>query len=67
MSRTKGLSFGSDSLIIENKCSSFNRRFILFLLLAVFWDSYFSRLDLRLDLRFPRGYDSIVWELVRIN
>ena len=63
MSRTKGLSFGSDSLIIENKCSSFNRRFILFLLLAVFWDSYFSGLD----LRFPRGYDNIVWVLVRIN
>ena len=63
MSRTKVLSFGSDNLIIENKCSGFNRRFILFLLLAVFWDSYFSGLD----LRFSRGYDNIVWELVRIN
>lgn len=49
MSRTKVLSFGSDSLIIENKCSGFNRRFILFLLLAVFWDSYFWRLVNRLS------------------
>lgn len=63
MSRTKVLSFGSDKLIIENKCSIFNRRFIQFLVVAVFWDSYFSGLD----LRFYRGYDNIVWELVRIN
>ena len=63
MSRTKVLAFGSDKLIIENKCSNFNGRFILFLVLAVFWDSYFSGLD----LRFSRVYDNIVWVLVRIN
>ena len=44
MSRTKVLSFGSDNIIIANTCSTFNRRFIQLLMLAVYLDSSFQYL-----------------------
>ena len=49
MSRTKVLPLGSDNIIIVNTCSTFNRRFILFLMLAVFLDSSFQCLVNRLS------------------
>lgn len=49
MSRTKVLTLGSDIIIIVNTCSSFNKRFIQFLVLAVFLDSSFQCLVNRLS------------------